>query len=850
MSKKIYMVGSSHITQWLDDINHYRITALPNVTMWGEAEFVVFSQRMYDNILAQLKAGFEIWLLVPDFRFCNSTSNKYKDFTDFGTDRSNEFSAIDRGLITPDHDHLIYEHTLKILDELVAACQGQIKMMFWYLAVRERQNINEGKYVDGQGVYHHPLWNYQDMHQRYADVFVDIWPMTNFLDSYTIDSQCYPSVKAQSYIYNSFLSGNGSQSLFYSEYVYQKEMYELSDLAANSYSVSHYAFTKVDFLNSSTVFPLIGGNDTLFLAGDSNSGLRQHYGFLRHNKIQEQHLRTMLEGRKEFLSKKNIKTINLVAPDKQTVYYDRLPLPIQADHQRPSARFMKISAEIGIKTCFPITTLIQQKEAGHEVYDKGDSHWNAHGAFYAYKSLIDQINVECNEQLETIELEDISFYSVKAPGDLGEKTSPIRSFDGTRMTLNQPMSELIFDSSRNTTLHNIGTLKIYTNQSKQKKLIMFGDSFNTMILPFLAESFGTVIFLHSANFDFNLIAAEQPDIVIYQSVERFLYNAPSDTKDKIFIDLVFDKIRSIPASQLQGMILSYNQQPESFYKNLYLGLTFLALKKHDLACGYLETCYAQNSKLTPLIKYLCLSYFRNGAYQKSHEMFKASFNANEDVFSLRPFIDDLNNVQLYSQVNAKSGNRTNNWLYPYYQVAFKQISEKNHAIALTYLLKIAETGVESSAIEYLIGKCHIGLGKLDESIPFLLRSHHIDQYNQEPITIMSNIFYQKNEFLEAINYLEKILLGNNTNTDLYFKIGVCNLRLGNVPLAIQFFQDALQIKPDLDSAYVQLGVCYRKLADFSSAKSCYEQALSINPNNISGKRELDLLPSKIGGVKI
>lgn len=845
MSKKIYMVGPSHITRWLDDINHNRIAALPNVTMWGEAGLAIFSQRMHNNILSRLNAGFEIWLLVPDFRFGNSMFNKYKDFTDLGADRSNEFSAIDRKLITPDRDQLMYGHALKILDELVATCQGQIKMMFWCLAVRERQNINKSKYLDEQGCYNHPLWNYRDMQARYANAFIDIWPMTDFLDSYTIDSQGHPSVKAQSYIYNSFLSGNGSQSLFYAEHTYQKAMFDLFGASTTGSSVSHYVNTKVDFLNSATVCALIGTEDTLFLAGDSNGGLRQHYGFLRYNPTQEQHVRTMLEGRKAFLSKENIKMINLITPDKQTVYYDRLPLAIQADPQRPSARFMKISAEIGIKTCFPLQTLIQQKEAGHEVYDKGDSHWNAHGAFYAYKALIHQINLECAEQLEAIELKDVSFFSVKATGDLGEKTSPSRSFDGTRMTLNQPMSELIFDSSKNTTLYNTGTVKIYTNQSKQKKLIMFGNSFNVAILPFLAESFGTVIFLHSANFDFNLIKAEQPDIVIYQSVERFLYNAPNDTKDKKFIDLVFDKIRSTPASQLQGMILSYNQQPESFYKNLYLGLTFLALKKHDLACGYLETCYAQNSKLTPLIKYLCLSYFRNGAYQKSHDMFKASFNANEDVFSLKPFIDDLNNVQQYSQVNAKSSHKRSSWLYPYYQVAFKQISEKNYAIALTYLLKIAETGMESSTMECLIGKCHIWLGKSSEALPFLLRSHRINPDNPEPIKIMGDLFYKQSESAEAIVYLNKILLDNNTNPDIYFKIGVCHLRLGNLILAIQFFRDALEIQPKLESAYVQLGVCYRKLADLSSAKSCYERALSINPDSASAKRELELLTPKV-----
>jgi hypothetical protein len=48
------------------------------------------------------------------------------------------------------------------------------------------------------------------------------------------------------------------------------------------------------------------------------------------------------------------------------------------------------------------------------------------------------------------------------------------------------------------------------------------------MLPFLAESFGRLVFIHRPTLDFELISSERPAVVFSLLTERFLMNVPFD----------------------------------------------------------------------------------------------------------------------------------------------------------------------------------------------------------------------------------------------------------------------------------------------------------------------------------
>ena len=66
-----------------------------------------------------------------------------------------------------------------------------------------------------------------------------------------------------------------------------------------------------------------------------------------------------------------------------------------------------------------------------------------------------------------------------------------------------------------------------TNHSLPKAVI-FGDSFSSQLIKFLAESFSRMVVVWQPNLDYSIILNEKPDIVISEQVERFLIKIPDD----------------------------------------------------------------------------------------------------------------------------------------------------------------------------------------------------------------------------------------------------------------------------------------------------------------------------------
>ena len=80
---------------------------------------------------------------------------------------------------------------------------------------------------------------------------------------------------------------------------------------------------------------------------------------------------------------------------------------------------------------------------------------------------------------------------------------------------------------------HVGSWVTYSNpMGYEKKIAIFGDSFSEyrphLLTGMLAETFKEVSFIWSSNLDYNFIKTYQPDIVIFQTVERFLIKVPND----------------------------------------------------------------------------------------------------------------------------------------------------------------------------------------------------------------------------------------------------------------------------------------------------------------------------------
>jgi hypothetical protein len=168
---------------------------------------------------------------------------------------------------------------------------------------------------------------------------------------------------------------------------------------------------------------------------------------------------------------------------------------------------------------------IEEVKKGQQVYDKGDSHWNEYGAYSGYRVLMD-------EMLKNTKADGIKVATANdlLPGfkenewpDLFKILDPSKK--DTTLTLDFIIPPNIVNIPNKLTppqYHfNPSFYEYrYLNNSGAKKVIIIRDSYMNRMIKFCNYSFKETIYLWSGTIDMNIIKAEKPDIVIFESVER------------------------------------------------------------------------------------------------------------------------------------------------------------------------------------------------------------------------------------------------------------------------------------------------------------------------------------------
>lgn len=105
--------------------------------------------------------------------------------------------------------------------------------------------------------------------------------------------------------------------------------------------------------------------------------------------------------------------------------------------------------------------------------------------------------------------------------------------------------------------------------------------------------------------------------------------------------------------------------------------------------------------------------------------------------------------------------------------------------------------------------------------------------------------YKKLEKFENAEELFKKSLRINNNPIIYNNFGNLLLAMGKNEEAIQYFQKAIQLKPNYFEAYSNLGVAYAKLSQASLAKEYFLKSIQINPFFAEGHYNLAIAFSSL-----
>jgi SGNH hydrolase-like domain, acetyltransferase AlgX len=309
-----------------------------------------------------------------------------------------------------------------------------------------------------------------------------------------------------------------------------KLLYDMPDLY-NNYVEEHYSLRNFFFFANSLIHAkilaesalpekVIMGKKGWFFYNEASS-----ISDFRRLSIIEPHEITLnvLYSRLIWMQKRNIKYYIITPPNKERIYHNLMPNAyFKVDnygHNRLDFFKRMITEQTKAHFVDP-TEALQQAKNKKDVYYSTDTHWNLYGGFIGYQTLMAEIIKDFPMLKPAVEedfhigerfISEGDLSSMIALQDIYRRKEYSFTFKDSSRTLKPAKPGEIIASFNNTTI-----------DSSHLKLVMFRDSYANYLIPFLNLNFEKAVYVWNYEFMSDIIEREKPDVVIFESLERFL----------------------------------------------------------------------------------------------------------------------------------------------------------------------------------------------------------------------------------------------------------------------------------------------------------------------------------------
>lgn len=223
---------------------------------------------------------------------------------------------------------------------------------------------------------------------------------------------------------------------------------------------------------------------------------------------------------KNKFDKENKEFVLLLAPNKEQIYADYMPSYIKVinEYRGIDEVVDYIRNNTDITVIYPKEELLEAKKQ-YQIYNKYDTHWNSVGSFIGAQQLMERLKGK-RKYIDDVEVtpngvskNDLAIM-INLKNYLKESTGAAISGYNENVEVKQTHG----DDTVGRRIH-----KFESNADDERKIMIVRDSFSLAMFEHIPKEFKNAVFIHTDDFKNQYLKDENPDIVVYQLVERCSY---------------------------------------------------------------------------------------------------------------------------------------------------------------------------------------------------------------------------------------------------------------------------------------------------------------------------------------
>lgn len=287
---------------------------------------------------------------------------------------------------------------------------------------------------------------------------------------------------------------------------------------------------------------VIGRDGWLFFAGEES--MWDYQGLVPLDAANRERIYRYLRAANKSLRENNIAFLVAIAPNKQSVYPEYLPASIRKiKSQTRLDQLLEYNVDNARLPILDLRPALQNAKQQQPQYHKTDTHWNAAGAFTAYREIIGAL-IPRFPLLRPYEIEDYTVRTSRTRGaDLAALINLESYYSDTYLSLSprlpRPFRELPLEYSPENVISAELTV---IDEPDLPTAVIFHDSYGPFLKPFLSQHFRRTVYIRPhvliarkgstpdrprtdvepPKIDWDIVEREKPDVVILIFAERFL----------------------------------------------------------------------------------------------------------------------------------------------------------------------------------------------------------------------------------------------------------------------------------------------------------------------------------------